>query len=49
MSNAMLNIFVRTVQRRIANGESIEDILNSYPKLSEADKEQIREAVSDNE
>ena len=47
MSNAMLNIFVRTVKRRMEAGEELEEILASYPKLSEEDKEQIREAVSD--
>lgn len=45
MSNAMLNIFVRTVKRRMGEGENLEEILNSYPKLSEDDKEQIRKAV----
>lgn len=47
MSNAMLNIFVRTVKRRMEAGEELEEILASYPKLSEEDKEQIRQAVSD--
>ena len=45
MSNAMLNIFVRTVKRRMEAGEDLEEILASYPKLSEEDKEQIRQAV----
>ena len=47
MSNAMLNIFVRTVRRRMEKGEDLEEILESYPKLSEEDKEQIRQAVID--
>ena len=47
MSNAMLNIFVRTIKRRMEDGEDLEVILNSYSKLSEEDKEQIRKAVSD--
>ena len=46
MSTAMLNIFVRTVQRRMSEGEELEVILNSYPKLTKEDKEQIREAVT---
>ena len=46
MSTAMLNIFVRTVQRRMSEGEELEAILNSYPKLTKEDKEQIREAVT---
>ena len=39
MSNAMLNIFVRTIRRRMEKGEDLEEILESYPKLSEEDKE----------
>lgn len=46
MSNAMLNIFVRTIKRRMEDGEDLEVILSSYPKLSEEDKEQIRKAVN---
>ena len=45
MSTAMLNIFVRTVKRRMEKGEDLEEILASYTKLSEEDKEQIRQAV----
>lgn len=47
MSTAMLNIFVRTVKRRMEKGEDLEEILESYTKLSEEDKEQIRQAVID--
>lgn len=47
MSTAMLNIFVRTVKRRMEKGEDLEEILASYTKLSEEDKEQIRQAVID--
>ena len=48
MSTAMLNIFIRTIQRRITNGETLEEIIESYPKLSKEDKEQIREAFTNN-
>lgn len=47
MSTAMLNIFVRTVKRRMEKGEDLEEILASYTKLSKEDKEQIRQAVID--
>lgn len=47
MSTAMLNIFVRAVKRRMEKGEDLEEILASYTKLSEEDKEQIRQAVID--
>ena len=46
MSNSALRIFIRVVERRIKLGEDLEDILDSYPALSEEDKEQIREAVT---
>ena len=45
MSNTMLRIFVRVITRRIDAGETIDDILNDYITLSEADKAQIREAI----
>jgi hypothetical protein len=47
MSTAMLNIFVRTVKRRMEKGEDLEEILASYTKLSDEDKEEIRQAVID--
>ena len=46
MSNSALRIFVRVVERRMKLGEDLEDILDSYPALTEEDKEQIREAVT---
>jgi len=45
MSNAMLNIFIRTIKRRIKNGETLNEILKSYTKLSNEDKEQIRNTI----
>ena len=47
MSASMLRIYVRVVKRRMKAGETLEEILDSYPNLTEEDKEQIREAVSD--
>lgn len=49
MTGAAFNIMVRTVKRRMANGESLEDILRSYPKLTADEAGQIREAVSSQE
>ena len=45
MSTSMLRIYVRVIERRIKLGEDLEEILDSYPNLSEEDKEQIREAI----
>lgn len=47
MSNSALRIFVRVVERRMKTGEDLKDILASYPSLTEEDKDQIREAVTD--
>jgi uncharacterized protein (DUF433 family) len=46
MSNSALRIFIRVVERRIKLGEDLEDILASYPNLTEEEKDQIREAVT---
>jgi hypothetical protein len=45
MTKAMINIFTRVVRRRMADGEELENILASYPNLSESDKDKIRMAV----
>lgn len=45
MSNAAKNIMLRVIRRRMAEGEELEDILASYPKLTDAEKEELREAV----
>lgn len=46
MTKAALRIFIRVIERRIAAGEELEAILESYPNLSEADRDQIREAIN---
>lgn len=45
MSNAAKNIMLRVIRRRMAEGEELEDILASYPKLTDAEKEELREAI----
>ena len=45
MSKAMLNIYVRTVRRRMVNGETLEEIMNSYPKLTDVQKQMITDAL----
>ena len=45
MSNAAKNIMLRVIRRRMAEGEEFEDILAGYPKLTDAEKEELREAV----
>ena len=45
MSNAMLNIYVRVINKRITYGEDLETILSEYTKLSDEEKIQIRERI----
>lgn len=45
MSNAAKNIMLRVIRRRMAEGEELEDILAGYSKLTDAEKEELREAV----
>ena len=45
MTKSALRLFLRVVERRMKLGEDLEDILDSYPNLTEDDKEQIREAI----
>ena len=46
MSNASKNIMVRVIKRRMSDGENLEDILESYPRLTEEEKQELREAVA---
>lgn len=45
MSNAAKNIMVRVIKRRMAEGENLEDILESYPKLTEEEKTELEDAI----
>ena len=43
--SALLKIVLRVIKRRIEAGEELETVLLDYPKLSEGEKETIREEV----
>ena len=45
MTETQLKIFIRVIRRRMATGERLEDILATYPRLTNKEKEAIREAV----
>lgn len=45
MSKAMLNIFVRTFKSRMQDGETFDEILASYPKLTYEQKKMIEEKI----
>ena len=47
MSNAMLKIYVRVIGKRMDEGENLEDILNDYSKLTESEKDKIREKINE--
>lgn len=42
LSRPVKSIMVRVIKRRIAEGEILDSILESYPKLSDEDKEELR-------
>lgn len=43
--NAKIRVMVRVARRRMAEGEGIEAILESWPKLTDEEKQEIRDAV----
>ena len=45
LSNIQRNIILRAVKIRMAKGEDLEDILHSYTKLTDADREEIKAAL----
>lgn len=44
--SAKIRLMVRVAKRRVAAGESIDEVLAGWPALSDDEKEQIREAVT---
>ncbi len=47
LSESMLNIFVRVVKRKMAlEGKTAEEVLRAYSALTEEEKEQILEAIT---
>ena len=46
MNNIMKNIIIRAIKARLKNGETLNDILNSYPKLTRTEKEELKKIVS---
>lgn len=45
MSNAVKNVMLRVISKRLAAGEKFEDIIKSYPKLAQNEIEEIRKAL----
>ena len=42
---AKIRVMIRAARRRTGAGENIEDVLAGWPKLSEEEKQEIRDAV----
>ena len=45
LSNIQKNIILRAAKIRMTKGEALEDILQSYTKLTDADREVIKTAL----
>lgn len=45
LSNIQRNIILRAIKIRMDQGENLEDILQSYTKLTDADREEIKAAL----
>lgn len=48
LSNIQKKIILRAVKIRIDNGENLDDILKSYPKLTDEEKEEICNSYKNN-
>ena len=46
MSKSMLKIYVRVFERRLKAGESFEEIVMDYPRLTEDEIADIRDALA---
>ena len=47
MNKAVKNIMLRVIRNRIAEGETVDDILADYPKLTEEERAELKEAVAE--
>lgn len=47
LSNIQKNIIIRAVRIRVENEEDISAVMDSYPKLTEEEREEILKTVSD--
>lgn len=45
MSKAMLNIFVRTFKSRMKAGETFDEVLVSYPRLTDKQAQMIKDQI----
>ena len=45
MSKAMRNVMIRVITKRINNGETFDDVIVDYPKLTEDEIDDLRKAI----
>lgn len=46
MSKSMKNLMIRVMKKKMSEGEDLEEILKSYPRLTDEEKQELREAVA---
>ena len=47
MNKAVKNIMLRVIRNRMAAEETVDDILSDYPKLTDEEKTELKEAVEE--
>lgn len=45
MNNAIKNVMLRVISKRVAAGEKFEDIIKDYPRLTKSEIEEIKKAL----
>lgn len=45
MSNAIKNVMLRVISKRMAAGEKFEDIIKDYPRLTSKEVEEIKASL----
>lgn len=45
MSNAVKNVMLRVISKRLEGKESLEEIFADYPRLSDDDKEELQKEL----
>lgn len=45
MSKAVRNVMLRVIKKRLAAGETADAVFADYPRLSDADRQELEEAL----
>ena len=49
ISTTVKSIMLRVIEKRLLAGERFEEIIRSYPRLSDADKEELKQELGVNQ